>query len=367
MHCGCALLLATQSTDFSLEIAPSGTVDAKSCLRRIDICRLTDDALRACITEQAQAAEMRLSPAVGVTMQAVWFDAGAAAAGRLLLTIHHFSVDGVSWRILVPDLAAAWAAIAGGEEPSLAPRGTSFRRWAHRLAEEARDTKRIGELSFWRGMLSEPSVSLVDGSLDPARDVIGTAGHLTLTLPASLTGALLTRVPAAFHGGINDVLLTGLVVAIADWCRRRGRGAGHAGQAVLVDLEGHGREEIFADVDLSRTVGWFTSLYPMRLDAGGLDLDEAISGGPALGRALKLIKEQLRALPDHGLGYGLLRYLNPETASQLSGLAVPQIGFNYLGRFAAPAATDWVRLLRRWRLAGAIRPCRSLTRSRSMR
>ena len=147
-----------------------------------------------------------------------------------------------------------------------------------------------------------------------------TAGQLTLTLPASLTGPLLTRVPAAFHGGINDVLLTGLVLAIADWCRRRGRGADHAGHAVLIDLEGHGREEIFADVDLSRTVGWFTSLYPVRLDAGGLDLDEAIAGGPALGRALKLIKEQLRALPDHGLGYGLLRYLN-----RGDGLAVERV------------------------------------------
>ena len=137
------------------------------------------------------------------------------------------------------------------------------------------------------------------------------------------------------------MLLTGLVLAIADWCRRRGCGADHAGPAVLIDLEGHGREEIFADVDLSRTVGWFTSLYPVRLEAGALDLDEAISGGPALGRALKLIKEQLRALPDHGLGYGLLRYLNPETASQLSGFAVPQIGFNYLGRFAALAGANW--------------------------
>ena len=116
--------------------------------------------------------------------------------------------------------------------------------------------------------------------------------------------------PAAFHGGINDVLLTGLVLAVADWCRRRGRGAGQASHAVLLDLEGHGREEIFADVDLSRTVGWFTSLFPVRLDPGALDLDEALAGGPALGRALKLIKEQLRALPDHGLGYGLLRYLN---------------------------------------------------------
>ena len=132
-----------------------------------------------------------------------------------------------------------------------------------------------------------------------------------MTLPAATTGALLTRVPAAFHGGINDVLLTGLVLAVADWCRRRGRGTGQASHAVLLDLEGHGREEVFADVDLSRTVGWFTSLFPLRLDAGALDLDEALAGGPALGRALKLVKEQLRALPDHGLGYGLLRYLNP--------------------------------------------------------
>ena len=157
-------------------------------------------------------------------MQAVWFDAGAQASGRLLLTIHHLAVDGVSWRILVPELAAAWEAIARGGVPALAPRGTSFRGWAQRLASHARDGGRVAELAFWRGMLDAPSLSLVDGALDPVRDINGTAGRLTLTLPAALTGALLTRVPAAFHGGINDVLLTGLVVAIADWCRRRGAG-----------------------------------------------------------------------------------------------------------------------------------------------
>ena len=92
------------------------------------------------------------------------------------------------------------------------------------------------------------------------------------------------------------------------------------GTAVLIDLEGHGREEIFADVDLSRTLGWFTSLFPVRLDAGALDLAEALAGGPALGRALKIIKEQLHAVADHGLGYGLLRYLNAQTALQLAGL-----------------------------------------------
>ena len=151
---------------------------------------------------------------------------------------------------------------------------------------------------------------------------------------------MLTRVPAAFHGGINDVLLTGLVLAVAQWRRRQGWQRSDESSAVLLDLEGHGREEIFADVDLSRTVGWFTSLFPVRLDPGALDLDDALAGGPALGRALKAIKEQLHAVPDNGLGYGLLRYLNLQTASQLRGFAAPQIGFNYLGRFAAPAA-DW--------------------------
>jgi non-ribosomal peptide synthase protein (TIGR01720 family) len=106
------------------------------------------------------------------------------------------------------------------------------------------------------------------------------------------------------------------------------------GDAVLVDLEGHGREEAgFADVDLTRTVGWFTSLYPVRLELGALDVGSALSGGASLGRALKRIKEQLRAVPQKGLHYGLLRYLNRDTSQALSGLPEPQIGFNYLGRF----------------------------------
>ncbi|MGO9776574.1 MAG: condensation domain-containing protein, partial [Terracidiphilus sp.] len=337
-HDALRLRVASEGEEWNLEVMPPGAVFAGDCLRRVDVWGLDNGALRTCIGEQARAAESRLAPASGMMMQAVWFDAGADAAGRLLLSIHHLSVDGVSWRILVPDLAVAWEAIAGGHVPSLPSRGTSLRRWAQQLAVNAQDAGRIKELALWTGILSEPAASLVDGSLDPARDFGGPARRLTLTLPAAITGALLTRVPAAFHAGINDALLTALTLAIADWRRRRGRGGNNA---VLLDLEGHGREEIFADIDLSRTVGWFTSLFPVRLDPGALDLDEALAGGAALGRAFKSIKEQLRALPDNGLGYGLLRYLNPQTAAQLSGLATPQIGFNYLGRFAAPAAVDW--------------------------
>src|SRR5262249_33241237 len=203
----------------------------------------------------ARGAESRLSPAAGELVQAVWFDAGAQRPGRLLLSIHHLAVDGVSWRILVPELAAAWAAIARGEVPALTARGTSFRRWSQRLELRAQDAACVGELSFWSGQLSAPSLSLVDGSVDPAGDTMGTAGRLTLTLPVALTQALLTRVPAAFHCGIQHVLLTGLALAIAQWCRRRGRGGG---AGVVVDVEGHGREEVWSDIDLSRTVGWFT-------------------------------------------------------------------------------------------------------------
>src|SRR3977135_2392325 len=259
-------LVGAGGAEVSLAIAAAGLVDARSCLRRIDVCGLDAAARGGVLGAASVAAAGGLAPAAGVMVQAVWFDAGAAAAGRLLLVIHHLAVDGVSWRILLPDLAAAWQAIANGKEPALAPRGTSFRRWAQRLAAEAQDVERVEELALWSGMLRAPALALVDGNLDPARDISGTAGQLTLTLPANITGALLTRLPAAFHGGINDVLLTGLVVAIADWCRRHGPNPGQGtSHAVLLDLEGHGREDIFADVHLSCTGGWFTSLFPVPL------------------------------------------------------------------------------------------------------
>ncbi|HEY0419820.1 MAG TPA: condensation domain-containing protein, partial [Acetobacteraceae bacterium] len=355
--------------DWSLEVAPAGAVAAGACLRRVDVGGVGEADWGGLIAAEAAAAERRLDPAAGVMVQAVWFDAGAARPGRLWLAIHHLAVDGVSWRILVPDLASAWQAISMGQAVALAPRGTSFRRWAEALAAHARDGRVTQEVSYWNGELRKPSLLLVDDRLDAGRDSLGSAGHLTLTLPAAVTEALLTRVPSVFHGGIDDVLLTGLSVAVADWCRRRvqgsaaGRGpvdgaglVGGAGlvhgasHAVLLDLEGHGREEalgreeplgrdaVFGDIDLTRTVGWFTSLYPVRLDPGLLDLEEALSGGAALGRALKTIKEQLRAVPGKGLGYGLLRYLNGATAAEFAGVPAPQLGFNYLGRFAAGGA-----------------------------
>ncbi|MEU5883556.1 amino acid adenylation domain-containing protein [Spirillospora sp. NPDC047279] len=314
------------------EITEPGTVDAAPLVRRVDVRGLGTEALHDVLAAESRAARDHLDPAAGVMARLVWFDAGPAASGRLLLTLHHLVVDGVSWRILLPDLVTAWA---GGD---LQPVGTSFRRWAQRLVAEASEPARAAELPLWTDIQATPDPLLGARPLDPAADTFGTARHLTAVLPADVTGPLLTDVPAAFHGRVNDVLLTGLALAVAEWRRERGRADD---PAVLVDLEGHGREEIIPGVDLSRTAGWFTSIFPVRLDPGPIDWAEVAEGGQAVGTALKLVKEQLREIPDNGVGYGLLRHLNPGTRDVLAAGPVPQVAFNYLGRTAAPEAADW--------------------------
>ncbi|WP_433472860.1 amino acid adenylation domain-containing protein [Spirillospora sp. CA-142024] len=319
------LRLRVKGAEF--EVAEPGGVDAAALVRRVDVEGLDTDALRAVLADEAEAARRRLDPAAGTMAQLVWFDAGPAASGRLLLTLHHLVVDGVSWRIILPDLVTAWA---GGD---LDPVPASFRRWAQRLAAEASDPARTAELQLWDDILATPDPVLGARPLDPAADTFATARHRTLDLPADVTGPLLTDVPAAFHGRVNDVLLTGLALAVAEW--RNERGVSDE-TAVLVDLEGHGREEIVPGVDLSRTAGWFTSIHPVRLDPGRLSPADVRDGGQAVGTALKRVKEQLREIPGNGIGHGLLRYLGP--ALQTGGH--PQIAFNYLGRGAAEA-TDW--------------------------
>ncbi len=323
------------SEEWKLEVQPQGTVSAASCLRRIDVAGL-GDLPREVIAEETEAAETRLSPENAVMLQAVWFDAGPDFPGRLLLTIHHLVVDGVSWRILLPDLASAWAAIAAGKPPVIEPSPFSFRGWAERLHREAMNPARTAELAYWTGMLKNAEQFVPSREKDRSPDTVGTLRQLSLTLPAAVTTSLLNRVAAAFHARINDILLTAFVLSTLQWRRLNSTKA----TSLLIDLEGHGREGI-PDVDLSRTVGMFTSIFPVQLDIGQLDLEEACSGGRGLATALKSIKRQLGTIPDNGVGYGLLRYLNTETAQALSALPQSQIDFNYLGRFPASEAADW--------------------------
>ncbi|WP_230884573.1 non-ribosomal peptide synthetase [Planomonospora sp. ID82291] len=331
------------------------------------------DAWARAVAEEAARSRAELDPASGRMVRVAWLDAGPQASGRLVVTVHHLSVDAVSWRILLPDLFAAWDAARKGEACVLPPVPVAFRTWARRLRAEAEI--RADELDFWCRTLdgdrrasdggappydsggdgsgrpgpdgsppgaARPDDPIRDGSRppdpiqedrrrpDPARDTFGTQRHLTLELPPEVTEPLLTRIPAAFHGRVGDVLLAGLALAVS---RCTGR------ESVLLDLEGHGREEITGEADLSRTVGWFTTLYPVRLDPGPADWTDL--HGATAARAIKRVKERLRAVPGNGLGYGLLRHLHPEGAAELAARPVPELAFNYLGRTEAAAGADW--------------------------
>ncbi|WP_191500077.1 non-ribosomal peptide synthetase, partial [Mycobacterium simulans] len=310
---------------WSLFVGPPGCVDARRCVRSVSA--VSDEAL--------VAARRRLDPAAGGMLSAVW----VSSAAQLVMMIHHVAVDGVSWRILVDDLNTAWAQRRAGQPLRLAVRGTSFQRWAAILAEHARSDAVLDELPAWRRVLA---VEPVLPAVDPARDTYVTAGQLSVALDIETTWALLGAVPSAFHTGIQDVLLIAFVLAFSEFLDRSG--------PISVDVEGHGRQEDLAPgVDLSATVGWFTSKYPVALTANlpqwGLQWGDVHTGAAELGALVKELKEQLRALPD-GLGYGVLRYLNPlNTAVDLGG-PDPVIGFNYLGRLgvdgeAADAGDGW--------------------------
>ncbi|MFG3207648.1 amino acid adenylation domain-containing protein [Streptomyces sp. NPDC048192] len=306
-----------------LRMQPAGSVDAAALVRQVAY-----DG--ADVQAELDAAADRLDPDAGVMAQFVWFTPAADTdAGRLLIVLHHLVVDGVSWRILVPDLAAAWQRVRDGLEPRPADTGTSLRRWAHALAEEAAAPGRVAELPVWQEILAGDEPLLGARELDPARDVTSTVDTVRVQVPSDVTEALLTTVPAVFRGSADDGLLAGLALALARWRRTRGV----SGASTLVRLEGHGREEhLVPGAELSGTVGWFTAMYPVRLDVAGIDLADAFAGGTSVGTAVKTVKEQLRAVPDNGMGYGLLRHLNTRTAPALAALRRPQIGFNYLGK-----------------------------------
>ncbi|MEU1056925.1 amino acid adenylation domain-containing protein, partial [Streptomyces sp. NPDC005876] len=309
--------------DWRLVVPEPGTVPAGSWPRRVGAATGELDRL---VVEQARAAVERLDPRAGAMVQAVWLDAGAGVPGRLLLVVNHLVVDSVSWQVLLPDLAEAYAALAAGREPMLLPVPTSFRQWSRALTDQAESRDRVAESAQWTSLLQGADALLTAEPVDPARDVGVTVRRTSVTVPAETTTALLTQLPAAFHAGVDEVLLTGLAAALAEWA------GGSAADGFLVDVEGHGRVPLRPGMELSRTVGWFTGVRPVRLGTGTLEPAEIRAGGPAAGQALKRVKEQIRSVPGDGLGHGLLRHLNPHTAPTFSTLPASQIGFNHLGR-----------------------------------
>ncbi len=237
----------------------------------------------------------------------------AGSPGRLLIAVHHLAIDGVSWGILLEDLETAYGQRLRGASVTLPPRTTSFAGWARRLPAHASSGALDGESPYWlaagRGAAPLP-VDL------PGPNGVESEAIVSTSLTAEETRALLQDVPAAYGTQINDALLTALLRAFGPWT---------GSDSLLVDLEGHGREEILEGANLSRTVGWFTSRFPVLLPADtGADLPDL----------LKQVKEQLRAVPQRGLGYGLLRYsgARPDVGRALAALPQPQVSFNYVGQ-----------------------------------
>ncbi|WP_419669696.1 amino acid adenylation domain-containing protein [Streptomyces prasinus] len=318
------------------EITPAGTVLATGCLTRTDITTLDPTQLDDLITTHTTAAQQRLDPTAGIMTQVVWFDAGRDRPGLLLLLLHHLVVDGVSWRLLLTDLATAWNHLTTGHTPQLPATGTSYRRWAHLQTEQAHTPARTAETALWADILNTPDPPLTDHPLDPHQHTHATTAHHTTTLPTEHTTPLLTTVPAAYHATIEDILLTAFATALTEW---RHQHTPHHHTAVLIDVENHGRHPLTPTTDPTRTIGWFTTLHPTRIDPGPITWHHHQPTPTHLDTAVKRVKEQLRALPDHGIGYGQLRYLNPHTTLPRT---TPQIAFNYLGRYTTPTTpTPW--------------------------
>ncbi|WP_138763966.1 non-ribosomal peptide synthetase [Pseudomonas lactis] len=260
-----------------------------------------------------------LDLAQGPLLRALLVD-GPQGQQRLLIAIHHLVVDGVSWRVLLEDLQNVYRQLSEGQSVSLPAKTSALRDWAARLQAYAHSESLREELSLWQAQLAGPTVALPVQRPQGARRN-SDAETVSVRLDAERTRQLLQQAPSAYRTQVNDLLLTALARVLCRW----------SGQAsALIQLEGHGRETLFDDIDLTRSVGWFTSAYPLRLTP----LAEQ-------GDSIKAIKEQLRGVPHKGLGYGVLRYLADDLCKQsMAALPSAQVTFNYLGQFDQSFGTE---------------------------
>ena len=261
----------------------------------------------------------------------------SSAEGTALSAVnHHLAIDNVAWRILLDDLQALCGQLVRGDALQLPPKTTSFRDWARHLADyadsDAFESEAEEQCSYWLDQSRDRAVRLPE-DFPQGANAWALEGRVKLSLSKGETEALLRVVPRAYGTRINDALLTALAQALRRWA-----GPG----PLVIDLEGHGREEqLFEGVDLSRTVGWFTTISPVILE-----LERPPESASDQEWALKSVKEQLRRIPQQGIGYGLLRYLgqDPDLAQELRDLPSAQVSFNYAGQ--SDQALDRDSLLR---------------------
>jgi len=292
-------------------------------LEWIDISKLPELEQRAAIESISATQQASLNVQRGPLWRITYFDLGHGRPARLLFVVHHLAVDGISWRPLLEDLETAYHQLKSKQKVVLPAKTASYKTWAERLQTLAESASLKQELEYWAGV-TEPGA--VTDALKPlAMDATASAANtednaekVTVALDEDATRALLQTVPAVYNTQINDVLLTALARAWAKWT---------GSSSLYTNLEGHGRENLFEDVDVSRTVGWFTSIFPVCLE-----LNDSGENWRA-GEMLKSVKEQLRRIPQRGVGYGVLRYLSGEGADTLKLRPAPAMVFNYLGQF----------------------------------
>lgn len=287
----------------------------QSIVHVVDLSSIPAAGQRAALNRGIDSWETSLNIVDGPQLRVVYLKMGEAQPDKLLLIIHHLVTDGISWRILMEDFHRAYAQIVAKEPVMLPGKSTSYARWAKRLVDYAQSKALDGEVAYWldptRLQVAPIPVDFPEGD---RRELSSETIHFWLG--ETETHALLHEVPSADRTQINDLLLTSLVRTLAQWSNR---------QELLIDLEGHGREDLFSDLDLSRTIGWFAGVSPILLS---YSTDETLVG------SLKSIKEQLRRFPQGGIGYGLLRYLSPSDSirERLTACPPSQIRFNYLGQ-----------------------------------
>lgn len=285
-------------------------------LSYMNLVKLPKEEFACVIEEAATQLQSSLDLSRAPRLCGMFFDLGQTRKSRLLIIINYVSIDGVSWRILLEDLQHIYQQLRQNKPVALPPKTTSYQQWAIHLRDYARSDELRQHLSYWLNALrgADPELPL-DFRL--GENTVASARHVTCSLSADETRAVLQDLPKAYQTQINDVLLTALLRTGVAWTGQ---------SSLLITLESHGREELFADVDISRTVGWFTAMFPVLLKLEYAD---------DLQTSLQAVKEQLRQIPDHGISYGLLRYLSDDAAivEQLRELPHPQLRFNYLGQF----------------------------------
>jgi amino acid adenylation domain-containing protein/non-ribosomal peptide synthase protein (TIGR01720 family) len=291
--------------------APVAEVEVS--LEVFDLSAVPEKELDDAIWKTAGDSQRTLSLEQGLLFKAVYMDLGADRRARLLLVVHHIVMDMISWRILFEDLQTTYKQITNGEAVQLRAKSTSYQQWAAQLKAYAASPE-PGEVAYWTDERRQQIQPLpVD---QHGRNLESTIKYANSKLSRELTEALLREVPRVYHTQINEVLLAALAGMYHQWTGER---------YLIVEIEGHGREALSEEVLLTRTIGWFTSLYPLLLE---------VEAGSDYGERLKSIKEQVRKVKNGGIGYGVLRYLSADEAvrRQLREQPQAEISFNYLGQ-----------------------------------